>query len=148
LCLLNEVEESRDEKKTEKTTEGDDEDDSDSDSGSTEGEDLITAMAAVKVEESPWQNAPSYPPLYLSTVTEYLPPQPKPRLPKGVTVEDLGDEDKKDKDISWAKETYEDSLDVDEVFERFMKRAGYESEQCVRLVFYTTLLKADAHYMD
>jgi pre-rRNA-processing protein TSR4 len=107
-----------------------------SDSGSSDGEDLLTAMAAVKLEESPWQNAPTYPPLYLSTVAEYLPPQSKARLPKDVTIDDLGDEDKKDKDVSWAKETYEDSLEVDQVFERFMKRVGYEGEQCVRLVIY------------
>ena len=54
-------------------------------------------------------------------------------------MEDLGDEDKKDKDISWAKETYEDSLEVDHVFERFTKRVGYEGEQCVRLVTFLHL---------
>jgi pre-rRNA-processing protein TSR4 len=130
---VKEVGEFGDDEKTEKATAVEEEDDSDS--GSSDGEDLLTAMAAVKIEESPWQNAPTYPPLYLSTVAEYLPPQSKPRLPKDVIVDDLGDEDKKDKDVSWAKETYEDSLEVDQVFERFMKRVGYEGEQCVRLVF-------------
>ena len=96
-------------------------------------------MASTTLNESPWPSAPSYPPFYLSTVSEYLPPPPKPRLPQGVKVEDLGDEDKKDKDISWAKETYEDSLEVDHVFERFTKRVGYEGEQCVRLVTFLHL---------
>lgn len=116
----------------------------DSDSGSSDGEDLLTAMAAVRIEESPWKNAPTFPSLYLSTVAEYLPPQPKARLPKGVTVDDLGDEDK---DVSWAKETYEDSLEVDQVFERFMKRVGYEGEQCVRLVYYVLFSSANSHDM-
>jgi pre-rRNA-processing protein TSR4 len=133
LIIVKEVGESGDVEKTEKATAVEEE--NDSDSGSSDGEDLLTAMAAVKIEESPWQNAPTYPSLYLSTVAEYLSPQSKPRLPKDVIVDDLGDEDKKDKDVSWAKETYEDSLEVDQVFERFMKRVGYEGEQCVRLVF-------------
>ena len=144
---MKEAGESGDDEKIEKPPAIEDEDDSDSDSGSTDREDLLTAMAAVKIEESPWQNAPTYPSLYLSTVAEYLPPQSKARLPKGVTVDDLGDEDKKDKDISWAKETYEDSLEVDQVFERFMKRVGYEGEQCVRLVFYVFFSFANSHDM-
>ena len=138
LMIVKEVGESGDDEKTEKATAVEDE--GDSDSGSSDGEDLLTAMAAVKIEESPWQNAPTYPSLYLSTVAEYLPPQSKARLPNDITVEDLGDEDKKDKDVSWAKETYEDSLEVDQVFERFMKRVGYEGEQCVRLAFLCVLL--------
>ena len=134
LIIVKEVGEFGNDEKIVKATAVEDEDDSDS--GSSDGEDLLTAMAAVKIEESPWQNAPIYPSFYLSTVAEYLPPPSKARVPKDVTVEDLGDEDKKDKDVSWAKETYEDSLEVDQVFERFMKRVGYEGEQCVRLVFY------------
>lgn len=90
-------------------------------------------MAQATITESPWRSAPAYPPLYLSTVSEYIPPQPKPRLPQGVKVEDTAeDDDRKEKDISWAKETYEDSLEVDQVFERFVNRVGYEGEQCVR----------------
>ncbi|KAF8159766.1 programmed cell death protein 2 [Crassisporium funariophilum] len=109
----------------------DDVDDASSDSGSSETS-LLTAMASTTITESPWRSAPTYPPLYLSTVGEYLPPQPKAKLPKGVQVTELGDEDKKDKDMSWAPETYENSLDLDQVFERFTKRVGYEGEQCVR----------------
>ncbi|KAF8972629.1 hypothetical protein BDZ97DRAFT_2070540 [Flammula alnicola] len=57
----------------------------------------------------------------------------KAASPKGVHVEDLGDEDKKDKDISWAKETYEDSLEVDQVFEKFMKRVGTKASNVYEL---------------
>lgn len=111
-----------------------DADNSESDSGSSDEESLLTAMAKATISESPWRSAPSYPPIYLSTVAEYLPPPPKPRLPQGVKVEDLEDDDRKEKDVNWAKETYEDSLEVDQVFERFMKRVGHEGEQCVRFV--------------
>ncbi|KAG6844553.1 hypothetical protein H0H87_005973 [Tephrocybe sp. NHM501043] len=109
--------------------------DSNDDDSSTDNE-LLTAMASVTVAESFWKAAPSYPALYLSTVSEYLPPQAKPKLPSGAEVSDpLDDADRKggkDKDISWASEAYEDSLEMDHVFERFTKRVGYEGEQCVR----------------
>jgi len=105
--------------------------DTQSDSASSERS-LITALASVTIAESPWRSAPSYPTLYLSTVGEYLPPQAKPKVPKGVQVSELGDDEKKDKDVSWATETYENSLEMDHVFERFTKRIGYEGKQCVR----------------
>ncbi|KAG5645715.1 hypothetical protein DXG03_005410 [Asterophora parasitica] len=110
------------------------EDGDDDDEGSSEDE-LLTAMASVTVEESPWKAAPSYPPIYLSTVSEYLPPQSKAKLPPGAQVSDPLDDDSKggkDKDISWASEAYEDSLEMDHVFERFTKRVAFEGEQCVR----------------
>ncbi|TFK39378.1 programmed cell death protein 2 [Crucibulum laeve] len=111
--------------------EGDDSD-AESDSGSSE-KSLLIAMASTTIAESPWKAAPSYPPLYLSTASEYLPPQPKAKLPPGVQVIDPSDDDgKSGKDISWAVEPYENSLDMDYVFERFTKRVGYEGEQCVR----------------
>ena len=103
-----------------------------SDSASSERS-LLTALASVTIAESPWRCAPSYPTLYLSTVGEYLPPQTKPKVPKGIQVSDLGDDDTKDnKDVSWATETYENSLEMDHVFERFTKRVGFEGKQCVR----------------
>jgi len=97
---------------------------------------LLTALASTTISDSTWKSAPSYPPLYLSTVTEYLPPDSKPKLPKGLQVEELGDGDKKAKDVSWIKETYEDSLEVDQVFEKFTKRVAVESSQCVRFVLW------------
>lgn len=106
--------------------------DTESDSGSSE-KSLLTAMAATTIAESPWKSAPSYPPLYLSTVSEYLPPQPKLKFPPGAHIEDLPDDDgKSGKDASWAHEIYENSLAVDHIFERFTKRVGYEGEQCIR----------------
>ena len=110
---------------------GEKDDDTQSDSASSERS-LLTALASVIIADSPWRSAPSYPTLYLSTVGEYLPPQTKPKVPKGIQVSELGDDEKKDKDVSWATETYENSLEMDHVFERFTKRIGYEGKQCVR----------------
>ncbi|KAJ7132085.1 programmed cell death protein 2 [Mycena epipterygia] len=105
--------------------------DAESDAGSDE--ELLTALAATTLHESPWRSAPSYPPLYLSTCSEYLPAQSKIKLPPGVQVVDpLDDSGKGGKDVSWISEAYENSLDVDQVFERFTKRVGYEGDQCVR----------------
>ncbi|KAG6837173.1 hypothetical protein H0H93_013763 [Arthromyces matolae] len=113
--------------------EEEDQTDTDSADESSSEDELITAMASVTVAESFWKASPSYPPLYLSTLSEYLPPQPKPKVPPGTQITDSLDDDlKKDKDISWASEPYEDSLDMDHVFERFTKRVAYEGEQCVR----------------
>ncbi|KAJ7257896.1 programmed cell death protein 2 [Mycena haematopus] len=112
--------------------EEDDQDTSDAESDVT-SEELLTALAATTLEESPWRAAPSYPPIYLSTCSEYLPAQPKPKLPPGVQVVDSLDEPGKGgKDVSWIAEAYENSLDVDQVFERFTKRVGFEGDQCVR----------------
>ncbi|KAJ6504843.1 programmed cell death protein 2 [Mycena vitilis] len=111
------------------------EEDEGSDPGSDTGseEELLTALAATTLEESPWRSAPSYPALYLSTCSEYLPAQPKLKLPPGVQVVDsLDDPGKGSKDVSWITEAYENSLEVDQVFERFTKRVGFEGDQCVR----------------
>jgi pre-rRNA-processing protein TSR4 len=107
---------------------------SDDESDASLDESIVTALASLPLDDSVWKAAPSYPPLYLSTLGEYLPPQPKAKLPPGVQVTDPDHENsRKDaKDISWAMEPYENSLDVDQVFERFAKRVGYEGEQCVR----------------
>jgi pre-rRNA-processing protein TSR4 len=115
----------------EKVEGSENDEDTQSDSASSERS-LLTALASVTIAESPWRNAPSYPTLYLSTVGEYLPPQAKPKIPKGIQVMELGDEEKKEKDVTWATETYENSLEMDHVFERFTKRIAYEGNQCVR----------------
>ena len=101
-------------------------------SSASEGS-LITAMTTIALEETPWVSSPTYPPLYLSTTSEYVPPPPKSKLPAGVLVEDY-DESKDAKGTNWAAETWENSLEVDFVFERFTKRVGYEGEQCIRHV--------------
>ncbi|KAG6916558.1 hypothetical protein DXG01_006384 [Tephrocybe rancida] len=128
--------ESGETKPKEEVNREDENDDGSDDESSSEDEELLTAMASATVSESPWKAAPAYPALYLSTVSEYLPPQAKPKLPPGTQVTDPLDNDDrkggKDRDISWASEAYEDSVEMDHVFERFTKRVGYEGEQCVR----------------
>ncbi|KAJ4473721.1 programmed cell death protein 2 [Lentinula aciculospora] len=98
---------------------------------STSEQSLLTAMTNTTLSESPWTAAPAYlPPLYLSTASEYLPPQPKTKISSSVEVSEPSVEG--GRDISWAFEPYENSLEVDQVFERFTKRVGYEGEQCIR----------------
>jgi pre-rRNA-processing protein TSR4 len=91
-------------------------------------------MASTTIDDSPWRVAPSFPPLYLSTTSEYLPPPPKTKIPQGAHIEDSADDHSKDgKDVSWAFEPYENSLEVDGVFDRFTKRVSNTGEQCLRL---------------
>ncbi|KAF8740006.1 hypothetical protein AX14_003922 [Amanita brunnescens Koide BX004] len=96
-----------------------DEDDSDASS-------LLTAMTRAVISESPWRSAPAYEPVYLSTVSESLPPQPKQKLSSGAQV--LDDDAKG----AWTSEKYENSMYVDPVFERFTRRVAAEGKQCVR----------------
>ncbi|EIN06067.1 hypothetical protein PUNSTDRAFT_73370 [Punctularia strigosozonata HHB-11173 SS5] len=102
-----------------------------SESGESE---LVTAMAGATLDTSPWAAAPAYPAQYLSTTAEYLPPPPKAKLPAGVSVDDPDAESGKGKGGGgeWGLEGYENSMELDHVFERFTKRAGYAGEQCVR----------------
>ncbi|KAI0629187.1 programmed cell death protein 2 [Trametes polyzona] len=97
-------------------------------------DDLASGLQSASLEDSPWKAAPSYSPLYLSTVSEYLPPPPKVKVPAGATVDPDDDKSPKGKDSSggWDLEGYENSLDVDHAFERFSKRVSYEGEQCLR----------------
>ncbi|ESK97714.1 hypothetical protein Moror_17421 [Moniliophthora roreri MCA 2997] len=114
-------------KEDEPESEDSDDDESDNDSVSSE-ESLITAMASTSITESPWKAAPTYPSLYLSTASEHLPAQSKPKA----KISEI-DDDGKDTDIAtWASEAYENSLEVDHVFDRFSKRVAFEGEQCVR----------------
>ncbi|KAH7914626.1 programmed cell death protein 2 [Hygrophoropsis aurantiaca] len=114
-------------------TVNDNDDDRDSDASSASEHSLITAMATTTLEESPWTAAPSYQPMYLSTSSEYLPPAAKSKPSSDIRVEDPADnDDKKTKDTTWAFEGYENSLEVDHVFDRFTKRVSYAGEQCLR----------------
>lgn len=108
----------------------DDPSDTESDSASSERS-LLIAMASTTVSDSEWKSAPSYPPLYLSTTSEYVPPQPKSR-PQGAQATDPTESI--EEGSTKSSEPYEDSLEMDHVFERFRKRIGYEGEQCVRFV--------------
>ncbi|PPQ65883.1 hypothetical protein CVT24_011214 [Panaeolus cyanescens] len=106
----------------------------DDDEASDSDESLIVAMESATVTESPWRKAPFYPAIYLDTIGEELPLERKPTLPKGIKVDDGLDDVKggKDDQLSWAKEVYEDSLEVDKVFERFATRVKAEPSQCLR----------------
>lgn len=95
-----------------------------------EAEDLAEALAKTTLNDvcRIWEDMPSYPPVYLSTVGEYLPPEPKTKA--NIQVDDgLGDSKTKG-----GLEAYENSMHVDEVFSRFTKRVECEGEQCVRWV--------------
>ncbi|RPD64306.1 hypothetical protein L226DRAFT_533597 [Lentinus tigrinus ALCF2SS1-7] len=106
---------------------------SESEGGEDEADALAAAVQVTSLEDSPWTAAPAYSPLYLSTVSEYLPPPPKVKVPVGAAVDVDDDKGAKDKDGgSWALEGYENSMDVDHAFERFSKRVSYEGEQCLR----------------
>ncbi|KAJ2919519.1 hypothetical protein MD484_g913, partial [Candolleomyces efflorescens] len=109
---------------------------SDDDEDSSSEKSLVTAMASTSISdnESPWKAAPSYPTLYLSTVAEYISAPPKFKLPPGTQILDPSEEDGKagGKDVSWISEGYENSLDIDQVFDKFSKRVESEPEQCVR----------------
>ncbi|KAI5995699.1 programmed cell death protein 2 [Pisolithus albus] len=108
-----------------------DQSDDESEASSTE-DSLITAMASTTIQESPWTAAPSYPPIYLSTMAEYIPPAPKAKLPDNARMEDSADDDKGGKDGAWGLEAYENTLKVDLVFERFTKRISHTADQCLR----------------
>lgn len=110
-------------------------DDGDDDDDSASEKSLVTAMASASIcdSASPWKAAPSHPTLYLSTVSEYISAPPRFKLPPGVQIIDPSEEDgKAGKDVSWFSESYENSLDVDQVFDKFSKRVENEPEQCVR----------------
>ncbi|KAK0453334.1 programmed cell death protein 2 [Armillaria borealis] len=120
--------------KQETPSEQDDEsadEDGESDDGSSSSEQsLLTAMTSATLEDSPWRQTLSYPPQYLKTFSEYITPEPKPKIPSGAQIID-DDDPKGGKDIGWS-EKYENSLDVDHVFERFSNRVKHEPEQCIR----------------
>ncbi|KAL6304519.1 programmed cell death protein 2 [Sparassis latifolia] len=94
-------------------------------------DELVERLAAATLSNSEWASAPAYAPLYLSTVSEYLPPAPKSKLSSGANI-DEDDEERRKKDTGWALEGYENSMEVDHAFERFTKRISYEGEQCLR----------------
>lgn len=116
----------------------DEESDGDDDS---DAHSIVEAPTSRLSEASPWSaKQPAFnPPLYLSTSMEYIPPPPK--MPKAPSAEEILDEQdqegkgKKGNDAdSWnsATEGYENSLNMDHVFERFATRASNEGEQCIR----------------
>ncbi|KAK7679486.1 hypothetical protein QCA50_017540 [Cerrena zonata] len=109
----------------------DDSSSEDEDSSGSEDE-LVTAMASSTLDTSEWATAPAYTSLYLSTFSEYLPKQKTPKVPSADDVEAEHENGKQPKDVSWAMEGYENSLETDHVFDRFSQRVEYQSDQCVR----------------
>ncbi|THH13102.1 hypothetical protein EW146_g7080 [Bondarzewia mesenterica] len=90
---------------------------------------LIVALASTALSDSQWLAAPSYPAQYLSTLTEYIPPPKKAKAPtQPVDVEGGGGRE----GDAWMSEKYENSMDIDQVFERFNERVLVEPTQCVR----------------
>lgn len=79
-----------------------------------------TSLDPVKLEND-WKDAPSYPALYLDTVSEYIPP-PSKNVPKVNTAPQEG----------WGVEGYERTKGIDDIFEKFVLRVGQEPEQCIR----------------
>jgi pre-rRNA-processing protein TSR4 len=109
--------------------------DAESDDSSSSEDSLITAMTSTRVADSFWAAAPSYPAVYLSTQSEYIPQPSKAKAPASARIEDPVEVDgKAGKDSIWALETYENSLEIDNVFDRFTKRVGFTGEQCLRWV--------------
>ena len=104
---------------------------SDDDSVSTSSvSSVIVALASATLVDSLWQSAPSYPPQYLSTANEYLPPANKAsdELTAGIVDDDRGNQE----GHPWAPEKYENSINTDHLFDKFNQRAAHEPQQCVR----------------
>ncbi|KAF5328214.1 hypothetical protein D9619_013467 [Psilocybe cf. subviscida] len=119
----------------------------DSEDEDDEDEELLTALAATSISNSAWKSAAAsfYSPLCISMTMECARPGPKPRMPKDALVDAPLNHDSGKKGNggkggeqgleSRAKEACKNSMDVEHVFEQFMKRVGYEGEQCVRCAF-------------
>lgn len=82
-----------------------------------------------------WSSSPAYKPVYLSTISEYLPLAAKSKVkPASAFDEDVEDSKKAGKD--WELEGWEKSVDVDPIFDKFVKRVSSENEQCVRCALH------------
>ncbi|KAF8573759.1 hypothetical protein K439DRAFT_1374435 [Ramaria rubella] len=109
---------------------------SESDGGEDDCVDVLSKQIDSTKLESPglptaWSFSPSYKPVYLSTISEYIPLPPKAKVkPEEYLNEDIDDSKKGGKE--WGLEGWESSMDADGVFDRFVKRVAIENEQCVR----------------
>ncbi|KZS94501.1 hypothetical protein SISNIDRAFT_453428 [Sistotremastrum niveocremeum HHB9708] len=109
----------------------DDEDkasDDEDDSIPSDVDEVGDLLSASKIVDSPWDATPGFHPLYLSTVPEYL--SSPSSEPKTKSVQDT--EDAESGNASWSHEAYENSMNLDDVFERFQRRVEQEPEQCLR----------------
>ena len=99
-------------------------------SGDEEQEDIVALseqVAITSLDESvpDWSSVPSYAPLYLNTVWEYITPSMKPKHPPKLTGGH-------DHDGQWGTESYERTQGIDDIFEKFTLRVNEEPQQCVR----------------
>jgi len=117
---------SRSPTRDEEDTESDDENASTSSSASS----VVVALASATLVDSLWQSAPYYPPQYLSTISE--PMHPSSKAPDGLTTGDADADGLNPEGHSWASEKYENSMHIDQLFDRFNERAALEPQQCVR----------------
>jgi len=74
--------------------------------------------------------APLYPPQYLSTAGEFIPPSNKAPHERAAVIGD--DNGPSQEGHPWTTEKYENSMRTDHVFDRFNERTAHESQQCVR----------------
>ncbi|KAG8971233.1 hypothetical protein FRB90_010560, partial [Tulasnella sp. 427] len=131
----------------EKEEEEEDEDSDDDEPPATEDEinELAEALESSALDSEPqsstskahavaWASVPSFKPLYLSSVSEYLVPEAKPKQTlKNVKVSDgLDEAGGGGGGGKWKTETYEKDSNVDEIFSRFSKRVVNEGKQCLR----------------
>lgn len=105
--------------------------DAEDDDVNSDEDELVTAVAAITLEGSQWRTAPAYSPMYMSTAAEYLPPAPKVRVSPDEALLDEAAEGGS-KEGGWGMEGYENSMNLDQIFERFTRRVGHRGEQCIR----------------
>lgn len=115
-------------------------DDASDDGTASEDEDAAAAataaLAELKLDDGaprPWLSPSPYAPLYVKSVGEYLPASAPESDAKDIPDGDLPG-GKEDKELKWAMEAYEQSLKLDGLFERFVKRVALEPQQGVRCV--------------
>jgi hypothetical protein len=101
----------------------------DDDASSTSS--IVVALASTTLSDSQWITSPAYSPIYLSTTSEeYL----EPEVEGTDNLSAITLDDSQDNRDGWASEKYENSLEIDHVFDGFSRRVAAEAHQCVRLV--------------
>ena len=97
--------------------------------GPSSKENSVISRPVAAAGKSEWIQVPSHNSTYLATVSEYV----KPPNSSGMKVDTSLIKDLDEKVAGgWNTEVYENSLDVDRLFERFVERVSNEYEQCVR----------------
>ena len=105
-------------------------DDDENASTSSSASSVIVVLATATLNDPLWKSAPSYPPQYLSTTGEYIPPSKK--VPDELTAGIVDSDEFNREGHHWASERYENSMHTDHLFDRFNERTAHEPRQCVR----------------